>query len=233
MSDIPLDTEIDKIVKELSQLPPPKMAAFAASCAERSITFYEAYCRAVEGVDFAVARRTLDLIWTSLLGEPVSKEELRAAQSITDSQLPEFSEEGPDEVIFAEYAVGCMDEAINWYLEGSLSPENIIESTFEALRIGRCLAMSKGEFYDLGSSLEGEEFERVLARDPFVVKELRLQREDLALLKSQKELSRDLLIALRSRSEQDRCDYEALRTEPGEIEIQDIEGGRVRLISLC
>jgi uncharacterized protein YjaG (DUF416 family) len=196
-----LDDLLPGISDDLLQLPQPKIAAFAASSSERLIGFCEDFARKSEWGSFALVREALDAVWRFLRGETPSAEGLHTALSDVEQVIPRTDDYGIRETILAQDACICVCEAIEWCLGRSEQPDAIVEFSFEALRIARCVAYTG--YIALGDDPEAEEFEKLLVRDPIITTECRLQREDLALLRSA-HLDTDLISDLQRKAEQNR-----------------------------
>jgi len=196
-----LDQVEDGIFQELSQLPRWKIAAFSASCSERFVGLYEDFSEKASWGNFNLLRHSLNLAWDFLSGEQVSEEQLQSAISDIDRLVPHVNDFDLVETTLAQDACICVVQALAWCVGESDSPPSIVEYSFEALLVARTCAFTG--CLDLGDSPEAAEFEEILVRDPYITKEIRLQREDLQALRSE-EASRDTLITLRKKAVQNQ-----------------------------
>lgn len=204
------------LVKDLAGLPQHKIAAFGASCSERMVNYYDEFTKEAEWGDFIFIRSTLDLIWDFLLGEQGTKEKLQAAQSKLDELVPHSDDFGI-EAIFAQDACVCIGVTIDLCLGVWHSAAVIVDYAFGPISNGRCLAIT-GDIWQFGSGPEEVEFDKAVLEDPFVKKEITLQREDLALLKSQEDLNQDIILTLRNKAQQNQWKASDILNTPGVFE---------------
>ena len=205
MGELTLDDTIQSIGGELLQLPSPKIATFAASCSERFIGFYEEFAAKANWKPFALIREALNAVWSFLCGDVASREDLLKALYTVEELTPHSDDFDIDEAIFAQDACICIRDAILWCLGRSDAAFAVVEFSFEALRFGRCIANTG--YIQLGSTVEGAEFEKLLMHDSIVCTEYELQRKDLELLQTV-ELSPDVVNSMRLRAEQNRWSVE-------------------------
>jgi uncharacterized protein YjaG (DUF416 family) len=198
-----IDDIIATISSELLELPPPRIATFAAACSERFIGFYEEFSAKAGWGDFTLIRAALDAVWSFLSEEARSDRRLEIAYSNVKQQTPHSDDFDIEETLFAQDACICLLEAINWCLgRTKKNPDAIVEFSFEALRFARTLVYTG--CYQLGSSPEAKEFEKLLVREAVIVKEWRLQREDLELIQGAVRLSPDVINTIRTKAEKHR-----------------------------
>jgi hypothetical protein len=134
--------------------------------------------------------------------------------------VPDVDDFPGDEVVFAQDACVCIGATLDLCLEIKRSPRAIVEFPFEALSKGRCLAYTGGEFWNFGDWPEEIEFDKAVLQDPFVKKEINLQRKDLALLNSQEELSKDIILTLKNRAQQNQWKASDILNTPGVFEFK-------------
>jgi uncharacterized protein YjaG (DUF416 family) len=209
-----LQSTRDKLAEDLACLPPQKIVAFGASCSERMVNYYDEFTKEAGWGDFVFIRSMLDLIWEFLLGEQGTKEKLQAAILKLDENLDELV---PDD-IFALATCVCIGRTIDLCLGVKQSVAVIVDYAFEPISQGRCLAIT-GDIYQFGSGPEEIEFDKAIVRDSFVKKEIDLQREDLALLKSQKDLSQDIILLLKNKAKENQWRAKNILSTPKEFEI--------------
>jgi uncharacterized protein len=203
MTRSPLEQIQDKIVLELSRLPLDKQLAFSASCSERAIDLYKEFAEKSGWGDFSVIRGAMDMIWSHLLEAPVADDRLQTTLVDIENNSPHSDDFDLNEVVLAQDALVCIYTTLRWCLEKKDSSATIVEFSFESLRAARYLVTTNG-YWDFGSDPRAEEVDKVIIQEPVIQKEARLQKEDLALLQSQDDLSRDMIISLKHKAEQNR-----------------------------
>src|SRR5262245_38504694 len=98
------DDIIAKISSELLQLPPPRIATFAAACSERFIGFYEEFSTKAEWGDSTLIRAALDAVWSFLSEDARSDMRLEIADSNVEQQTPHSDDFDIVETLFAQDA---------------------------------------------------------------------------------------------------------------------------------
>jgi len=177
ISQTPLDDEIASLESRLLLLPPLAVAIHAASCSERLIAFYKAFCEKDRCGDFDAVRLALDRIWDFLLGNWASTDGLHTLLEEVSRLTPDVDRFDSIESSVAQDVCVCLDSAVRRCLheEETLRP-NAVEYALGTLRSIVCV-METG-CLDLGDSTESLAFESKLLSHPLIASELRCQKED-------------------------------------------------------
>jgi uncharacterized protein len=187
----------ERLTARLEALPPPRRAAFAASCCERLLPNHAAFSRVEGWGRTQVLREALDEVWAILDGRHADEARVRALVQACIEQAPDtedfqslFVSAAGDAAAAAAYTLECC-------LDGSAE---------RAALAGRLATDTLYQYLTAvndpltGVHVADAEFEEQMLKAPLMLAELDKQERDLRLLETQAELTPALLRELRESS---------------------------------
>lgn len=172
--------DIEEIKRLITLLSSEGVILFSASCSERFIGLYNEFSELEGWGDFPKIRNSLDLVWTFLAEDRVTKEDFELSKETVLQLAPPSDSFRSPETIPAQLACGCLYTTIQLCLgeiQNEYKPGIILNFIFDNLKATICFA--KTGAWSLGSSPEEKQFEETLLDDPIISKELELQKNAL------------------------------------------------------
>jgi hypothetical protein len=195
--------EFNTLEKELEILPPFHQVAFAASCCERLLPNYNAFCRQVDWGDPSVPRNAIDEVWQILQGKPV---DIARVNQLRENCGKE--DIFPDDLDFGDDCLEAQEAlmAIRATLQACIEPtvERIVKVAESTRYTIETHIPYRDDTFNITWEKDGsEKFKEAIASHPFAVREMDKEAEDLQQLKETKILDRDFLERLRTSFDND------------------------------
>jgi hypothetical protein len=196
--------EFDILEKELSELPQFHQVAFVASCCERMLPNYNAFCHIYDWGDPNLARTALDEVWQMLQGKPV--EEVIIEQLIeacgSEDIFPSDLDFGGEYCTEAQDALQALIYTLCVLREPNL--QYILKVVKSARRTIEAFIPDSESSFNVDWKKDGiEKYKEAIASHPFAVREIAKEAEDLQRLKETEILDRDFLEWLRTSFDND------------------------------
>ena len=178
---------LPKLARELDRLSPRHRLAFSAACCQRALPNLQAYARQMRSIDASAVGQALEEVWEFVEGTRSALNVVQLRQAC-ECQLPP-----PDDDHVLASAASNTVQMVDLLLQQAVEPR-----AWRSKEIaGWAQATVDGYLQTGPESIEDQDS---LVPHPLMQRELARQEADLAWLKRQGVLSRDLLEYLRARA---------------------------------